>query len=184
MSNLFKDKDQLNYRNTASVPQMVVWTSCIPLGLLEWALECGKILASQVTLWVILDKLLNVSLPWGSSFVRCRITSLKGNQPWIFIGRTDAEAEAPILWPPDVKNWLIWKDPDSGNDWRQEKKGTIEDEMVGWHHRLNDINLSKLWEMVKDREAWHAAVHAVPKSLTRLSDGTGTRTTSEDPQED
>ena len=60
----------------------------------------------------------------------------KGNQSWIFIGRTDAEVETPILWPPDVKNWLIWKDPDTGKDWRQEK-GTTEDEMVGWHHWLN-----------------------------------------------
>ena len=61
---------------------------------------------------------------------------LKGNQSWIFIGRTDAEAEVPILWPPD-ENWLIGKDPDSGKDWRREEKGTIENEMVGWHHRLN-----------------------------------------------
>ena len=58
----------------------------------------------------------------------------KGNQSWIFIGRTDAEAEAPILWPPDVKNWLLRKDPDAGKDWRQEEKGMTEDEMVGWHH--------------------------------------------------
>ena len=56
----------------------------------------------------------------------------KGNQPWIFIGRIDAEAEVPILWPPDAKNWLIWKDPDAGKDWRREK-GMTEDEMVGWH---------------------------------------------------
>ena len=61
----------------------------------------------------------------------------KGNQSWIFIGRTDAEAEAPILWPPDVKSWLIWKDPDAGKDWRREDKGMTEDEMVGWHHLLN-----------------------------------------------
>ena len=61
----------------------------------------------------------------------------KGNQSWIFIGRTDAEAETPILWPPDVKNWLIWKDPDAGKDWRWEEKGTTEDQMVGWHHRHN-----------------------------------------------
>ena len=61
----------------------------------------------------------------------------KGNQPWIFIGRTDAEAETPIFWPPDAKNWLIWKDPDAGKDWRREKKGTIEDEMVGWYHWLD-----------------------------------------------
>ena len=61
----------------------------------------------------------------------------KGNQSWICIGGTDAEAETPILWSPDVKNWLIWKDPDVGKDWRQEEKGTTEDEMVGWHHWLN-----------------------------------------------
>ena len=59
-----------------------------------------------------------------------------GNQSWIFIGRTDVEVETPILWPPDMKNWLIWKYPDAGKDWRQEK-GTTEDEMVGWHHRLD-----------------------------------------------
>ena len=63
--------------------------------------------------------------------------NLKGNQSWIFIGRTDAEAEALILWPPDVKNWLFGKDPDAGNDWRWEEKGTTEDEMVGWHHQIN-----------------------------------------------
>ena len=61
----------------------------------------------------------------------------KGNQSWLFIGKTDVEAETPILWPPDVKNWLIWKDPDAGKDWRPEEKGTTENEMVGWHHRLN-----------------------------------------------
>ena len=61
----------------------------------------------------------------------------KGNQPWIFIGRTDTEAETPILWPPDVKSWRTGKDPDAGKDRGQEEKGTTEDEVVGWHHRLN-----------------------------------------------
>ena len=61
----------------------------------------------------------------------------KGNQFWIFIGRTDAESEVPILWPPAAKKWLIGKDPDAGKDWRQEEKGMTEDEMVGWHHQLN-----------------------------------------------
>ena len=61
----------------------------------------------------------------------------KGDQSWVFIGRSDAEAEAPILWPPDAKFWLIEKDPDAGQDWGQEKKGMTEDEMVGWHHWLN-----------------------------------------------
>ena len=59
----------------------------------------------------------------------------KGNQSWIFIGRTDAEAVTPVFWPPDAKNWLIWKDPDAGKDWRWEEKGMTEDEMVGWHHQ-------------------------------------------------
>ena len=94
----------------------------------------------------------------------------KGNQSWIFIGRTDAEAEAPIFWPPDVKNWLIGKDTDAGKDWRQVK-GMTEDEMVGWHHPLN-MCLSKLWELVMDMEVWHASVQGVTRSWTWLSDWT------------
>ena len=93
----------------------------------------------------------------------------KGNQSWIFIGRTDFEAETPILWPPDAKNWLIGKDPDAGKDWRWEEKGMTEDEMVGWHHQLNDVSMSQLQELVIKREAWHAAVHGVAKSQTQLS---------------
>ena len=66
-----------------------------------------------------------------------KLVNPKGNWSWIFIGRTDAEAETLILWPPDAKNWLIWKDPDAGQDWRQEEKGLTEDEMVGWYHWLD-----------------------------------------------
>ena len=96
----------------------------------------------------------------------------KGNQPWIFFGRTDAEVEAPILWAPDMKSRFIGKDHDAGKDWEQKDKGATEDEMVGWHHQLSDMSLSKLWEMVKDREAWRAAVHWVTKGETWLSDWT------------
>jgi len=77
----------------------------------------------------------------------------KGDQSWVLIGRTDAKVETPILWPPDAKSWLIWKDPDAGKVWRREEKGMTEDEMVRWHHR----------------QVWCAAVHGVPRSQTRLS---------------
>ena len=78
----------------------------------------------------------------------------KGDQFWTFIGRIDAEAETPILWPPDAKRWLIWKDPDAGKDWEQEEKVTTEDEMVGWH------------------QAWHSVVRGVAKNRTRMSNWT------------
>ena len=85
----------------------------------------------------------------------------KGDQSWVFIGRTDAEVETPILWPPDAKSWLIRKDPDAGKDWGQEK-GTTEDEMVGWHGIDSmDVGLGGLRELVMDREAWHAMIHGV-----------------------
>ena len=94
--------------------------------------EEGRVLKNWCFWTVVLEKTLESPLD-------CKIKPVnpKGNQPWIFIGRTDAEAEAPILWLPDAKNQLIGKDPDAGKDWRQEEKGTTEDDMVGWHHQLN-----------------------------------------------
>ena len=68
---------------------------------------------------------------------KIQLAHLKGEQSWVFIGRTDVEAETPILWLPDGKSWLIWKDPDAGKDWGQEEKGMTEDEMVGWNHQVN-----------------------------------------------
>ena len=89
----------------------------------------------------------------------------KGNQSWIFIGRT--EAETPILWPPDAKSQLTGKVPDAGKDWGQEEKEATEDEMDGWHHQLNEHEFRQLQGTVKDREAWRAVAHGVAKSRTR-----------------
>ena len=89
-----------------------------------------------------------------------------------YIGRTDAEAETPILWPPHAKSWLIGKDPDAGRDWGLEEKETEENEMAGWDHRLDGHEFDGLRELVMDREAWHAVIHGVAKSWTRLSDWT------------
>ena len=91
------------------------------------------------------------------------------DQPWDFFGRNDAKAETPVLWPPHAKSWLIGKDSDAGRDWGQEEKGMTENEMAGWHHRLNGRELSELQELVMDREAWCAVIHGVTESRTWLS---------------
>ena len=101
---------------------------------------------------VVLEKTLESPLDSKQT----KAVSLKGNQPWIFTGRTDVEAETPKLWSPDVKSQLIRKDPDAGKDWGQEEKGVTEDEIVSITGSM-EMNLSKLQEKVKDREAWSAA---------------------------
>ena len=98
-----------------------------------------------------------------------KLVNPKGNQSWIFIGRTDAEVEALILWPPAAKSRLTGKDPDAGKDWGQEQKEVTEDDRVDGIIDSMDMSLNKHQEIVKDREAWHAAVHGVAKSQTWLN---------------
>ena len=112
-----------------------------------WELD-QRLRAEELCFWIVeLEKTLESPLD-NKEIIP---VNPKGNQSWLFIGRTDAEAR--VLWPPDAKIWPIRKDPDAGKNWRQEEKGMTEDEMVGWHHWLNGQEFEQTQEMVKDREA-------------------------------
>ena len=126
-----------------------------------------KLSIKELMLWiVVLEKTLESPLDCKEM----QPVSPKANQSWIFIGRTDAEA--PVLWPPDAKSQLVGKDPSAGKDWSKQRRGQ---QRMRWFESFTssmDVNLSKLWKTVKDREAWHAAAHGVAKSRTWLSNWT------------
>ena len=142
-----------------------------------WELACEEswVLKNWCSWTVVLEKTLESPLDCKE----IQPVHPKGDQSWVFIGRTDAKAETPILWLPHAKSWLIGKSPDAGRDWGQEEKWTIEDGMAGWHHRLDGMGLGRLRELVIDREAWHAEIHGVAKSRTWLSDWTELNWTEE-----
>ena len=124
-----------------------------------WELDHKEGLApkNQYFQIVMLEKTLESPLDYKEN----QPVNPKGNQSWIFIGRTDAEAETPILWPPDAKNWLVGKDPDAGKDWRREEKGTAEDQMVGWHHWLTRWT----WVWVRSGSWWCTRKAGVLQSM-------------------
>ena len=121
---------------------------------------------------VVLDKTLENPLDCKE----IKQVNSKGNQSWFFIGGTDAEAEAPILWPPDAKSWLFRKDPDAEKDWNQEEKGMTEGRMFGWHNCLNGHEFEWAPGDGEGQGAWRAAVHGVAKSWMWWSDWTTAET--------
>ena len=131
-------------------------------GYESWTIKKGWVLKN----WCLRTVMREYTLESPLDSKEIKLVNLKGNQPWMFIGRTDAEAEVLILWPPDSNSWLIGKDLNAEKEWEQEEKGVTEDEILDGI--IDSWSLSKLQETMKYTEAWHAVVHGITKSWTQL----------------
>ena len=168
MSNLdsiLKSRDITLPTKVCSVKSMV-----FPVVVWIWELDYKESWAQKDwCFWtVVLEETLESPLDWKE----IKSVNPKGNQPWIFIGKTDAEAEAPKLWPPVAKSWLIRKDPDAGKDWRQEEKGMTEDEILRWYHWVDGHEFEWAPGIGDGQESLVCTDHGVTKSLKCLSDWT------------
>ena len=162
---VFKSRD-------ITLPTKVRLVKAMAFPVVMWELDCEEGWAPKN--WRFWAVMLEKTLENPLDCKEIQLVHSEGDQPWDFFGRNDAKAEAPVLWPPHVKSWLIGKGSDAGRDWGQEEKGMTEDEMARWPHGLDGVwvRLSELREMVMDREAWRAAIHGVANSQTRLNDWT------------
>ena len=155
-----KPRQHIKSRDT-TLPSKVHLVIAMVFPVVIYGYESWTIKKTAPTNWCFWTVVLEKTLESPLDSKEIQTVHSKGNQPWIFIGRTDGETEAPVLWPPDAKSWLTGKDPDAGKDWRPKETRAAED---GWLDSITDsmdMNLGKFQETVRDRQAWCVAVHGI-----------------------